>query len=111
MSCSSPSGGCGALRRALMFHRTQNLLLRPAWPEDWQMVHAGIADHGVVRNLARAPWPYQPSDARSFVECMCEPMFPRFLVTRDRKSVVSGKSVSVSVDLGGRRIIKKKTRI
>src|SRR3546814_14019568 len=28
----------------------------------------------------------------------------------DRKSVVSGKSVSVSVDLGGRRIIKKKKR-
>src|SRR3546814_15591412 len=29
--------------------------------------------------------------------------------TIDRKSVVSGKSVSVRVDLGGRRIIKKKT--
>src|SRR3546814_21172697 len=28
--------------------------------------------------------------------------------TNDRKSVVSGKSVSVRVDLGGRRIIKKK---
>src|SRR3546814_9000579 len=28
--------------------------------------------------------------------------------TTDRKSVVSGKSVSVRVDLGGRRIIKKK---
>src|SRR3546814_11033636 len=28
----------------------------------------------------------------------------------DRKSVVSGKSVSVRVDFGGRRIIKKKTR-
>src|SRR3546814_17397578 len=27
---------------------------------------------------------------------------------RDRKSVVSGKSVSVRVDLGGRRLIKKK---
>src|SRR3546814_18543481 len=27
---------------------------------------------------------------------------------RDRKSVVSGKSVSVRVDLGGRRIINKK---
>src|SRR3546814_16581502 len=27
---------------------------------------------------------------------------------RDRKSVVQGKSVSVRVDLGGRRIIKKK---
>src|SRR3546814_19054152 len=30
--------------------------------------------------------------------------------TIDRKSVVSGKSVSVRVDLGGRRIIKKKLR-
>src|SRR3546814_4332119 len=30
------------------------------------------------------------------------------LLIRDRKSVVSGKSVSVRVDLGGRRIIKKK---
>src|SRR3546814_17164291 len=28
----------------------------------------------------------------------------------DRKSVVKGKSVSVRVDLGGRRIIKKKKR-
>src|SRR3546814_15790073 len=27
---------------------------------------------------------------------------------QDRKSVVSGKSVSVRVDLGGRRVIKKK---
>src|SRR3546814_11061526 len=30
---------------------------------------------------------------------------------KDRKSVVSGKSVSVRVDLGGRRILKKKTNI
>src|SRR3546814_10962811 len=30
---------------------------------------------------------------------------------RDRMSVVQGKSVSVSVDLGGRRSIKKKTKI
>src|SRR3546814_13587304 len=29
-------------------------------------------------------------------------------LTLDRKSVVSGKSVSVRVDLGGRRILKKK---
>src|SRR3546814_11571194 len=28
----------------------------------------------------------------------------------DRKSVVSGKSVSVSLDIGGRRIIKKKKK-
>src|SRR3546814_14762826 len=32
------------------------------------------------------------------------------LVRLDRKSVVSGKSVSVRVDLGGRRIIKKKKK-
>src|SRR3546814_18562901 len=31
-------------------------------------------------------------------------------LSADRKSVVSGKSVSVRVDLGGRRIIKKKQR-
>src|SRR3546814_19870763 len=33
---------------------------------------------------------------------------PRWRGAGDRKSVVSGKSVSVRVDLGGRRIIKKK---
>src|SRR3546814_12192733 len=32
----------------------------------------------------------------------------RLFEVADRKSVVSGKSVSVRVDLGGRRIIKKK---
>src|SRR3546814_14875421 len=32
------------------------------------------------------------------------------LAAEDRKSVVEGKSVSVSVDLGGRGIIKKKNR-
>src|SRR3546814_19214882 len=35
----------------------------------------------------------------------------RRLPTRDRKSVVEGKSVSVRVDLGGRRIIKTKKHI
>src|SRR3546814_13617082 len=34
--------------------------------------------------------------------------FPFAWVQPDRKSVVSGKSVSVRVDSGGRRIIKKK---
>src|SRR3546814_11762845 len=33
---------------------------------------------------------------------------PPGLVRIDRKSVVEGKSVSVRVDLGGRRLIKKK---
>src|SRR3546814_20406592 len=34
--------------------------------------------------------------------------FERQFLAGDRKSVVEGKSVSVRVDLGGRRIIKKK---
>src|SRR3546814_11368156 len=33
------------------------------------------------------------------------------VAVKDRKSVVEGKSVSVRVDLGGRRIIKKKNTI
>src|SRR3546814_11381802 len=36
--------------------------------------------------------------------------WPGVVVTRDRKSVVLGKSVSVRVNLGGRRMIKKKTQ-
>jgi RimJ/RimL family protein N-acetyltransferase len=45
-----------------VFHRTTRLFLRPAWPEDWEAVLGGIADEGVVRNLARAPWPYGPGE-------------------------------------------------
>ncbi|WP_394731142.1 GNAT family N-acetyltransferase [Altererythrobacter sp. GH1-8] len=73
-----------------MFHCTQRLLLRPIWPEDWQAVHSGIADEGVVRNLARAPWPYGPEDARSFVELPVDPMYPRFLITRSRDAALVG---------------------
>src|SRR3546814_17915169 len=36
--------------------------------------------------------------------------FANFARTRDRQSVVEGESVSGSVDHGGRRTIKKKTR-
>src|SRR3546814_13923142 len=32
------------------------------------------------------------------------------VTSQDRKSVVSGKSVSVRVDLGGRRLLKKKKK-
>src|SRR3546814_17216001 len=35
---------------------------------------------------------------------------PDVIAEHDRKSVVSGKSVSVRVDLGGRRIIKQKNK-
>src|SRR3546814_18063239 len=43
----------------------------------------------------------EPRDFRS------RPSSNRAGIARDRKSVVSGKSVSVRVDLGGRRIIKQ----
>jgi RimJ/RimL family protein N-acetyltransferase len=58
------------------------LLLRPIWPEDWQALLAGIADEGVVRNLARAPWPYREQDARDFAALPADPIHPRFLITR-----------------------------
>lgn len=50
-----------------MFVPTERLLLRPAWPEDAEALYNGIADEGIVRNLARAPWPYTREDADLFV--------------------------------------------
>ncbi len=73
-----------------MFHRSERLLLRPIWPEDWQSVFKGIADEGVVRNLARAPWPYREQDARNFVQSSIDPLFPRFLITRAKDAVTIG---------------------
>jgi RimJ/RimL family protein N-acetyltransferase len=65
-----------------VFHRTRRLFLRPAWPEDWEAVLGGIADEGVVRNLARAPWPYGPDEARAFVSRGQDPYHPSFLLVR-----------------------------
>ncbi|MFL0357070.1 GNAT family N-acetyltransferase [Erythrobacter sp. GH1-10] len=73
-----------------MFHRSERLLLRPPWPEDWNIVLGGIADEGVVRNLARAPWPYSAEDARKFVQLPIDPMHPRFLITRARDAALVG---------------------
>lgn len=64
-----------------MFIRSERLFLRPGWPEDWTELLARIVDEGVVRNLARAPWPYTPDDARSFAARMQEPRFPHFFIT------------------------------
>lgn len=49
-----------------MFIRTDRLFLRPPFPEDWRETYRGIGHKGVVRMLARAPWPYTPEDAREF---------------------------------------------
>ena len=51
-----------------MFIRTHRLFLRPAWREDAAAVHAAIADWEIVRNLARAPWPYTRADAEAFCD-------------------------------------------
>jgi len=64
-----------------MFHVTERLLLRPYWPEDAEALFGGIADKGVVRNLARAPWPYLPKHAREFVMRAQTPRYPVFLIT------------------------------
>lgn len=68
--------------RIPMFHITERLLLRPAWPEDADALFGGIADKGVVRNLARAPWPYLPEHARDFVMRQQDQRFPVFLITK-----------------------------
>lgn len=64
-----------------MFHRTERLLLRPAWPEDWEMILWGIGNERVVRNLAKAPWPYLPQHAREFAGRGQDPRYPAFLLT------------------------------
>lgn len=73
-----------------MFHCSERLLLRPPWPEDWEEIFGGIADEGVVRNLARAPWPYQPEDARKFASLPIDPQYPRFLIGLARTGEVVG---------------------
>lgn len=77
-------------RERKVFHRSDRLLLRPIWPEDWRGVLSGIADEGVVRNLARAPWPYREADARAFTQLPIAPLHPRFLITRACDAAVVG---------------------
>src|SRR3546814_14031609 len=61
------------------------------WPGSRCRRYAGEGDRSARKQRHRTAW-------RIFFEHRAG----------DRKSVVSGKSVSVRVDLGGRRIIKKK---
>lgn len=75
-----------------MFHRTARLFLRPAWPEDWEAVLGGIAEEGIVRNLARAPWPYGPEEARTFAAMPQNPCRPHFLVVHADSGQVVGSA-------------------
>lgn len=64
-----------------MFIRSERLFLRPGWPEDWEELLGSIADEAVVKNLARAPWPYTAEHARHFAGQAQDPRMPHFFVT------------------------------
>ena len=65
-----------------MFARTERLLLRPGWAEDAPALHAAIADEGIVRNLASAPWPYRFEDAEAFLATRRKDSEPSMLIFR-----------------------------
>lgn len=64
-----------------MFIRSERLFLRPGWPEDRRELFERIADEGVIRNLARAPWPFREEDAQQFLGGPRDPRQPMFVVT------------------------------
>ncbi len=76
-----------------MFFRSERLFLRPVWPEDWQAILNGIADEAVVRNLARAPWPYGEADARQFAGQKHDPRYPASLIVRPQNGPHSGEVI------------------
>ena len=65
-----------------MFARTERLLLRPGWTQDAPALFEAIADEGIVRNLASAPWPYMPADAEAFLATDRDPATPASLILR-----------------------------
>lgn len=71
-----------------MFHRSERLFLRPAFPEDAAAILAGIGEESIVRNLARAPWPYGIADARAFAALPQDARLPHFLVTLPGAGVI-----------------------
>lgn len=63
-----------------MFARTERLTLRPAWAEDAPQLAAAIGHEEVVRNLARAPWPYPTEAAETFAASFDNPAEAKFLI-------------------------------
>src|SRR3546814_17371684 len=69
-----------------------------------------VGSHGFLMTSRNSPEPFdqQPLEAcATIAACIAAKGVDPDSSWRDRKSVVSGKRVSVRVDLGGRRIIKK----
>src|SRR3546814_13390632 len=98
-------------------------------------IYRGAAEHGAIRTTLEAgargyktiftlKWPQNDRDfpkagSAAFAReiARLDAVLPLVMgkvdilvIGKDRKSVVSGKSVSVRVDLGGRRSIKKKKK-
>ncbi len=80
-----------------MFIRTERLFLRPGWAEDETQLLALIDDEAIVRNLARAPWPYTLDDARQFIALPQDRSLPHFFITLP---TASGPKLIGSAGLG-----------
>ncbi|MEO7563985.1 MAG: GNAT family N-acetyltransferase [Sphingomicrobium sp.] len=63
-----------------MFARTTRLLLRPGFTEDAPALAAALADRGIVRHLAGAPWPYRMRDATAYLAAPRDPILPALLI-------------------------------
>ncbi|MCM8558513.1 GNAT family N-acetyltransferase [Sphingomicrobium sediminis] len=74
----------------MMFAVTQRLLLRPGWQDDAPVLARKIADEKIVRNLARAPWPYGLEEAAAHLERMQTAELPSFLITRRDNADIIG---------------------
>lgn len=87
-----------------MFARTDRLLLRPGWIEDAPALAHAIGDESVVRNLARAPWPYNKADAEAYLAHARDSHLPDFLVfsrTRGAPRLIGGCGISSTDDQAG----------
>jgi RimJ/RimL family protein N-acetyltransferase len=63
-----------------MFARTDRLMLRPGWREDAPLLAQTLGNESIVRNLARAPWPYAEADAAAFLDLPRQDLLPDFLI-------------------------------
>jgi len=84
-----------------MFALTPRLTLRPGWPEDAPALAAAIGHEAVVRNLARAPWPYDVGDAAAFLALPRGAHEPRFLIferTGARPRLIGGIAIDPCAD-------------
>jgi len=77
-----------------VFHRSARLFLRPAFPEDSAAILAAIGTPEILRNLARAPWPFGLAEARAFADLPQDPRLPHFLITLPGVGVIGGAGLA-----------------